>query len=470
MPTKSPPLGAHQERALDVMAENLTQLIEYGTGTGKTRIAVEAVQMFVQNGEIPILIMPPSSLIEQTYEQFVEWAGPTWTDKHVLALDSRYDLYKRRERLKRGKFPIYILGIEALSYNIIREGVTSRQWAVAMVDEASRFRRYSKRVVTLRAIGRRANSRYGFTGNLIVRDPSDCWYFTNWLRPGVWGTNDHKTFITKYFTLGGFTGVQPTGLRPEMRDEFFRIYNSMRIQAELRDVRELPPRELMVRRTNMGQEQARAYNQMRLELKVEIQQTSDSVFLSKAKTYASRLLRLQEIAAGFTRNTDGEIAYFPCPKTDEMIESILDDPETPTVIWYWFRPEAQIIKAALAKHGIDYVWFGDPGARQRFVKGEVPVFVSQIAKGGFGLNLTNAERMEYHSLPWDLDAYSQSQERNMRLNTPTPRNKKDGSPGFLEVVHNITRGTCEEYVRERLVNKANMSRQFSRSQALEMLK
>jgi hypothetical protein len=332
------------------------------------------------------------------------------------------------------------------------------------VDEASRFRNYSKRVVTLRGIGRASTSRYAFTGNLTVRNPADCWYITNFLRPGVWGTGDRKTFITKYFLLGGYTGVEPTGLRPDKEKEFFAILDSMRIQAELSDFKKLPLRELVVRRTDLSAQQHDIYEDMRTELRVEILGVSGEYFESKAKTYASRLLRLQEIAAGFTRNTDGEVVYLSSPKTHEMLESIMDNPKTPTIIWYWFRPEATIIRGQLTRMGIPYSWLGDPGAVDDFMTGKVNIFVAQLAKGGYGFNLTRAVNMEYHTLPWDLDVYMQSQERNRRLTTKTPKQ------GFQQVTHNIVRGTVEDYVRDKLIGKADMSKRFSRSQALEMLK
>jgi SNF2 family DNA or RNA helicase len=95
------------------------------------------------------------------------------------------------------------------------------------------------------------------------------------------------------------------------------------------------------------------------------------------------------------------------------------------------------------------------------MSGKVNIFVSQLAKGGYGLNLTRAERMIYHSQPWDLDAYLQSQERNMRLTTTADR---------LEIIHLVTRNTVDEYVRHRLVEKADMSSKLTKSQALEMLR
>jgi SNF2 family DNA or RNA helicase len=105
--------------------------------------------------------------------------------------------------------------------------------------------------------------------------------------------------------------------------------------------------------------------------------------------------------------------------------------------------------------------FGEPGAVDAFMSGGVNVIVSQLAKGGYGLNLTRATRMIYHSLPWSLDVYLQSQERNVRLTTTAKH---------LEVVHLTTRDSVDEYVRNKLLNRADLSRQITRSMALELLR
>jgi SNF2 family DNA or RNA helicase len=94
------------------------------------------------------------------------------------------------------------------------------------------------------------------------------------------------------------------------------------------------------------------------------------------------------------------------------------------------------------------------------MNGDVDVFVSQLAKGGYGLNLTRATRMIYHSLPWSLDVYLQSMERNMRLTTTADR---------LEVIHLVTRNSVDEYVRSKLIERADISSQMTRSMALELL-
>lgn len=461
------PLGDHQLRALQEMMDREYLLVEYGTGTGKSRIIGLAAEIFVESGDIPGLILVPNSLVDQTYDQIVEWVGSKWAAKNITRLDRRLPVSHRRERLRYGNSNVYILSHESLSFAIVREGVKSRRWGFVMVDELSRFRNHSKRTTGLLNAGSRADVRYGFTGNLTVRNPSDSFYPMNFLKPGLFGTKNRETFNHSYFLLGGFSGNIPTDLRPDMHDQFFDIMNASRIQCELKDVRDLPERIMSIRTTQMSGDQQSAYDQMRHELRVEIERTNDADFASQVTTYATRLMRLQEIAAGFARNVDGDYVLFKSEKTEEVAQIILDDPATPTIVWYWFRPEVELIRNEFARQGIEYTEFQNKGGNTSvadFMSGKVNVFLCQNAKGGYGLNLTRAERMIYHTLPWDLDLYTQSQERNVRLNTPVP------TKGFLEIVHMIVRDSAEEYVREKLVSKANMSRKFSRSQALEMLR
>lgn len=460
LPAPLPP-APHQDVAIERVLTSESVLVEYGTGTGKTRVIVEACQVMVEMGDVPILIVVPNSLLEQTWEEFEKWAGRDWAERHINLLDKSFTIYQRREQLKRGKANIMILSHESLSYPLVREGLKARTWAAVLVDEASRFRNHSKRTISLRAVGNVARTRYAFTGNLTVRNPADSWYVMNWLKPGLFGTTKREIFIHDYCLVGGYMGNQPIGIRPDRLAKFRAILDANRIKCELRDVRDLPDRIMTVRRVDFADRQHRAYEQMRKELRAEIERLSAADFVTNASTYAVRLLRLQEIASGFGRNIEKEVEYLPSPKTTEMVETILADPEPPTVIWYWFQPELEIIKANLKKAGLSFVVFGEPRAVEMFMAGGTPIFISQMAKGGYGLNLTRATRMIYHSLPWDLDVYTQSQERNMRLTT---------TAASLEVVHMLVRGSVDEYVRNRLLDKADMSKQLSRSQALEMLK
>lgn len=466
----SNPLLPHQVRALEVLCSKEDQLVEYGTGTGKTRIYVEFADIMVRSGDIPGLILVPNSLMEQTVEQFSEWLGDRWIDKHLKILGPPRKVESRREALKRGRDDIYLLSHESLSYKEVKEALAYRRWKFVIVDEASRFRNSSIRTRTLLLTGRRADTRYAFTGRLQVKTPADVFYVMNFLNDGIFGTKQRQLFIFEYCIIGGYQGREPIDVRPDKLPQLKAIMDAHTIRCELRDIRELPPRQLIVYRVDIARDQKKAYDQMRDQLRVEIERVAEPVFQSRSKTYATRLQRLQEIGAGFARNIDGDVVALSSPKTTELVNILADSPEVPTIVWYWWRPELDRIATALSRARLTYRVFGQKGAKDDFESGKVNIFIAQLAKGGYGLNLPRAVRMVYHSLPWDLDVYLQSQERNMRLNTKTPGKRKDGSDGYLEIIHLLLRNTVDEYVRGKLVSKAGISEKISKSQALEMLR
>lgn len=451
----------HQRRALRVIASKEYELIEYGTGTGKTRIIVDACRLLVEVGDLPAIVCVPNSLIDQTYDQFIEWAGTRWTERHVMRLGTGKSIENRRVELKRGRSSIYLLSHEALSYKEIREAIYYRYWAAAFVDEGSRFRNYSKRTVTLKALGAKSRSRYVFTGRLMVRTPADVFYVMNFLKPGLFNTYNREVFVREYCTVGGYMGNQATGIRPEKLGQLKAIMDAHTIRCELRDIREMPTRELSIRRVDMLPAQRKAYHEMRDTLALEIERLGEPEFNSKAKTYATRLQRLQEIAAGFARNIEGDIITLPSPKTLETMAVLEDSPDTPTIVWYWWIPERDRIAIELKRRKLNFSIFGFPNAQTDFQTGKTNIFLAQLARGGYGLNLPRAIQMIYHSLPWDLDTYLQSQERNVRLNTTAK---------YLSIIHMVARDTADEYVRSKLLDKAGISMLMSKSQALELLR
>jgi SNF2 family DNA or RNA helicase len=429
---------------------------------GKTRIYVELIEAIIAAGEVPALVLVPNSLMEQTFEEFVKWLGYDWCLKRIAVLNGGFTIHERRHHLRFGKQAVFLLSHEAMSYPLIREALSSRKWAVVVLDEASRFRNYSNRTKALTRLTARASSRYIFTGNLAPRSPADVWYAMNFVAPGLFGTRNIQTFKSVYCLMGGFENREVIGLRPDKAKEFRDIMDAHRITCQLSDIRDLPERVLHVPRVTMPAKAREAYKELQETLRLEIERVNDVAFQSMVKTYATRLQRLQEITAGFARNIEGDVVGLPCAKTTAMLDLLEDEPDRPTVIWYWWRPEHDTIVANLRKKKIPHVVFGQPGAVETFQSGRVcNVIVSQLAKGGYGLNLTRATRMIYHSLPWSLDVYLQSQERNMRLTT---------TADHLEIIHLTTRDSVDEYVRNKLLQRADLSRQLTKSQALELLR
>ena len=97
--SKPEPLQDHQSRALVALSEVQDLLVEYGTGTGKTRIYIELVDILTKIGDVPILVLVPNSLMEQTLGQFEHWLGERWTEKHLRVLGPPRNIERRRDAL-----------------------------------------------------------------------------------------------------------------------------------------------------------------------------------------------------------------------------------------------------------------------------------------------------------------------------------------------------------------------------------
>jgi SNF2 family DNA or RNA helicase len=356
----------HQWEAIEEIVSRSALLVHHGTGTGKTRSAIEAIDVIVGAGEIPILHVVPNSLIEQTIEEYATWLGREWGRKHLAVLDGSLSISRREEILAGTSVTstsVYLLSTEALSYKQIREGIRRRDWGAAFIDEGSRFRNYSARTRTLQVLGRRARSRYVFSGNIMPRNPADLWYIMNFLVPGIFGTRNIWTFQSEYCVLGGFTGMQVMGVRPDKIDKLKALIDAHSIRAELSDIRsDMPTRSLTVRKVPLKTgTQAETYRQMRDTLRAEIERMSAEEFRTQASTYSVRLLRLQEISAGFSRNVEGDVEFFGSNKTDEMLDMLQDTPDQSTIVWYWWTPELKLIEAKLASAGLPYITFTKAG-------------------------------------------------------------------------------------------------------------
>lgn len=450
-----PRLKPHQLEGLTHLLSRPYSIIAGGTGTGKTGILAHAARYIADKGE-RVLLLVPNTLMQQTLEEFVLWHGEGWADQHVVQLHNQTQA-RRVELLRmfrRVPEPVVIIAShEMLSYHGISNALYALEWGAVFVDEATRFRNNSQRTRALIRLHERARVRSVFSGTLVVRNRADLWYPLRFLQPGFFdGIRSKRTFLAQFFTLGGYTGWEPIDERPDQRQHLTDLVNRITWRVNLSDIRDMPERTLTRRVVTLRGEQRVAYTTLRDTLLLEIQRATNEDFRLQVRHYVTRILRLQEISAGFARNTEGDIVRLPSAKTEELLE-VLEDGE-PTIVWIWFIPEREAVIDRLRAAG-----YRVTEQRGEFLSGDAEVLVMNPASGGYGLNLDRATRMIYHSLPFDLDLYIQSQERNWRMTTTQPK----------EIVHLIAEETIDIHIRQRLLAKARISERMGRSDALALL-
>lgn len=108
-PPDGSPLTSHQEEALRVVGEALegrfyrTVLLWGVTGSGKTRVYLEAIDMALKLGRGAIVLVPEISLTPQTVRRFKGWFGEQVAVLHSgLSEGERYDAWRMvREGMRR---------------------------------------------------------------------------------------------------------------------------------------------------------------------------------------------------------------------------------------------------------------------------------------------------------------------------------------------------------------------------------
>lgn len=442
----------HQVRALERMQSQPGLAVFYSPGMGKTGIQALGMQRLVEQSGGRVLGLVPNAIIEDAQEEYANWLGKErvrddYLFLHTIPVRQRLSLLRYDPQWKAA-----VVTHEDLSRPEIAAALRRIPFEGVLVDEASRFRNSSKRTTNL--LGLKAGQRNIFTGTPIVRNPGDLWYPLKFIDPRWCGITRRELFNAEYCILGGWDGCTPIDIRPDRVAQLRSVLAPFCIYGTLSDVRQMPQRTVVSRRCSLFPEQLRLYNELRDTLRLEIERENEESYLLKLQSYVTRLMKLLEIAAGFTRNQDGEVVFLRSAKTAELLDLLQD--RTPSIVWVYWRAEHELVERALREFGISYSTLDN---RKAWLDGETDVLLASISKGGVGLNLDRAERVVYHSLCFNAELMAQSLDRNYRWTSTTDRS----------VVYLIARNTVDEHVRTNLQQKSNFSSKISRSAALELL-
>ncbi len=187
------------------------------------------------------------------------------------------------------------------------------------------------------------------------------------------------------------------------------------------EVLDLPPKLYSKRYFDLTTEQARLYRAVRDDYYAEL----DSGALLTAPMAITRMLRLQQIASGYLPSDDDEEPR-PIgggnPRLSLLFDVLAETGGHKSIVWAKYRRDIDDIMDALASKRIEAVRYDGKTsetemgrAKERFKHGNAQVFVSNPAKGGMGLTLTEAKTMIYYNNGFKLVHRNQSEDRFHRL-------------------------------------------------------
>jgi SNF2 family DNA or RNA helicase len=189
--------------------------------------------------------------------------------------------------------------------------------------------------------------------------------------------------------------------------------------CRLEDCTDLPPTIYESMMYELEPKQRKMYEELKKLARVELE--DDTVTVLHKMTM---LLRLQQIVGGFLPTDNGEMHSIFAKAEDNprvqalmtLIES-LEAEEEQAIIWCRFTAEIKMIEKLLGEKCFSL--FGETKNREsvkdRFMAGERPFLVANVAVGGTGLDFSGLYTMVYYSNDFNFGNRDQSEARPLHI-------------------------------------------------------
>lgn len=437
-------------------------------GTGKT---VQSIMALEAQNAYPALIVCPNSVKGTWAAEFARWAP----DRKVVIVGG--GAAKRRKQLAE-EADVYVINWESLHihsrlapYGSVRltdadktPGELNRTWGAVVADEAHRAKEpKSKQTRALWAVGRSALHRYALTGTPVANNPADFWALLHFVSPEEWPAR--TKYIDRYCvtTWNAFGGVDVIGIRPELREEFFKVIDPRFLRRSKEVVLPwLPPKVHLRRRVELPAKQAKAYKELRDGMVADL----DSGVLM-ALDPLSLLSRMSQLASSYAEvQPDGTVQLSePSGKLDEL-DAILDElGDEPVVVFAASRQLIELAQARMMKRDVSYGLITgavSPAdrewAKEAFMAGRIQVLLLTLGAGAEGLTLTAARHLVFLQRSWSLVQNLQAENRIHR-----PGAEQHESVFIHDIV---AADTVEDDLLDALDAKGDMLEQIARDKNL----
>jgi SNF2 family DNA or RNA helicase len=322
-----------------------------------------------------------------------------------------------------------------------------------VADEAHKLKSpNTKQTRAVWAVGHQATVefRVALTGTPIANNPGDLWPIMHFLDPKEYP--QRTKWVDRYALMSwnAFGGMDIIGIRPETKDEFYAIIDPrMRRMPKSLVLSYLPPKVPITRHAEMGNQQAKAYQQMAQHMITELQSgllltTNPLTQMLRLVQFSSAYATLDETVTedGIVANTRARLAE-PSNKIDDLMELIDElEPGYPMVVASPSRQLIMLAQARLEKANITtrlIVGGMTPDQRQQgmddFMEGRAQIILGTHGAMKEGLTLTRADMLVRLSRSWSLLDELQVVDRVHRIGSEVHDS--------IKIVDIVTPGTVE---------------------------
>ena len=233
-----------------------------------------------------------------------------------------------------------------------------------------------------------ARFKIALSGYPIANRCEDIWSQVDWIQPGYLGRT-YWSFLDKYTYSGPFNEIAGYKNIDELRKKLQHLF----IRRLKKDTLDLPPKIFETREIELNAKERRAYNSMKKEMIVRIEQMNEADIIAQANEILTQMIRLSQIADGFI--TDKNLRkpeWFDSSKI-RILDEIVDEVTTAgnkIVIWSRFVPMVMKLKD---RYNAPYISGHVPLEEraknvERFqTDPKTNIFIGQVQSGGMGITL-----------------------------------------------------------------------------------
>jgi len=371
-------------------------------------------------------------------------------------------------------------GLSAARCEVHKKELNHFNFQTVVLDEAHRVKDpKAKQTRAIWYVGHAdsVHYRWALTGTPIANHPGDLWSIMHLVAPREYPVR--STHVDRFCLMSwnAFGGMDVVGVRPDTRDEFFKILDP-RFRRMLKAVvlPQLPPKVREVRYVDMSAAQAKAYRELATQLRTRL---PDGQLLLAANQLVAktRLMQFASASVSVEKLDVDDLSSWqvtmrePSPKLDvleEIVEELgLTSPDyvgAPALIAAEHLGLIDLICARLDKLGVRHAKItGDvaPIDRHRALEAlnarRIRALVFTGKAGGVGLNMSAADTLINVQRSWSLVDEKQKEDRNHRVGSEVHDS--------VRIIDVVTRDTVEEDQVTRLHEKLLRLDEITRDRA-----
>lgn len=336
------------------------------------------------------------------------------------------------------------------TYALLRldlEKLAEKEWTYAILDEAQAIKNPGSQTARA-ACNLPATHRLALTGTPVENRLEELWSLFRFLMPGLLGSLES---FKERFVRPIETGSLPA--RKALRGRV-RPYVMRRLKKQV--ATELPPLTEAVLRCEMGTEQRKLYDTVRMAARDDVQQAlADKGSRGASFQVLEALLRMRQACcdpALLPGDLGDGVASAKLDRLEDLLVEVVLEEHKALVFSQWtgLLDRAEL---RLQKLGIDWVRLdGSTRDRQslidRFQSDDgPPVFLLSLKAGGTGLNLTAADYVVHLDPWWNPAVEQQATDRAHRIGQDKP----------VVSYKLIAEGTVEERILELQASKRDLA-------------